>query len=51
MSMFFWFWFYLIKNLTEILNFSVNIDSTKKTEHILEMPGLGEYDYMSQINS
>ena len=40
------FWFYVKNlNLNEILNISGkigNTESTKKADHILEMPGLGE---------
>ena len=53
-------------NLNECFNISGNINSTKKEDHILEMPELGEFflllnqesymlkkvdDWMSQINS
>ena len=35
--------------MNEILNISGNINSTKKTDHIMEMPGLREFCFKNHI--
>ena len=47
------YWIKYCLNLNEILHISDNIESTKKAEHILEMPRLGVFDnyYLENFTS